>query len=284
MDEVTLNNGVKMPVLGLGTYTLTDPDICEQVVLEAIRQGYRLIDTAQIYNNEKYIGKAVNGCGLPREELFLTDKLWPSSYKGERPQKELKHMLKRLGTDYIDLLLINQQVGDWKNAWKQMEKMLDDGYVRAIGVSNFHTPESISVFDSFANVPPAVDQVECHPLHVRGDLAHYLDFVGIRLEAWFPLGHGNPILIEKPLLTELSQKYRKSVQQVILRWHIQSGHIAIPRSSCPRHIKADINVFNFELSDEDMKRIDGLDVGDSIRNRKKLIGLLSSSRSGRVNE
>lgn len=275
MEYIDLNSGVRIPQLGLGTLFVVDPDICEQVVLEAFRDGYRHIDTAQIYHNEKYIGKALVNCGLPREELFITTKLWPSCFRKDRPHREIERCLKRLRTDYIDMLLIHHPVGEWKNAWKCMEKMLDEGMVRTIGVSNFNSIRNISEFDTFANVPPAVDQVECHPLHQQMELERYLTNVGIRLEAWFPLGHGNPLLTDQPVLIGLSQKYRKSVQQIILRWHIQSGHIVIPKSTDPRHIKADINVFNFTLADEDMKKINGLDRGNSLQHSWKLVDNLA---------
>lgn len=271
MEKILLNNGIEMPVLGLGTFMLKDPDICEQVVLEAIRDGYRLIDTAQIFHNEKYIGRAIKNCGLDRSELFVTTKLWPSSYSGERPLREVRRMLKRLNTDYIDLLMINNPVRDWKNAWEKLEVLYREGTVRAIGVSNFNTVQSLTELNDLADIKPSVDQVECHPLHARGELKYYLDKEGIKLEAWFPLGHGNPLLIDDPVLTELSRKYRKSVQQIILRWHIQSGHVAVPRSSDPRHIRADINIFNFTLAEEDMKRIDGLDMENSFKRRIKIV-------------
>ncbi|MBQ7679635.1 MAG: aldo/keto reductase [Butyrivibrio sp.] len=267
MEFLTLNNGIQIPQLGIGTYRLNDPDISEQAVLEALRDGYRLVDTAEIYHNERYIGSALRECGLPRESLFVTTKIWPAHYRGDRPRRALEHSLKRLGSDYVDLLLLHQYFGDWKNAWKQLERMQEEGLARSIGVCNFYTVRSIAEFDSFAHVAPAVDQVECHPLIQHGALQHYLEGVGIRLMAWYPLGHGNTLLLEQPVLMELSRQYRKSVPQIILRWHIQKGHIVIPKSTNPRHIKADINVFNFTLTEEEMKMIDGLNMGRSLLRR-----------------
>ena len=254
MEFVTLNNGVKMPMAGIGTFLLT-PDEAEASVLSALQCGYRLIDTANAYVNEKAVGRAMKASGLPREEIFLETKLWPAFYEQE---DAVEKTLERLGTDYIDLLLIHQPAGNYIAGYKLMEKAYKAGKVRAIGLSNF-TPAMIREILDVCEVKPAVLQTEVHPYSQEKELKKFLDQEGIVIQAWYPLGHGDKALIEEPLFTELGKKYGKSNVQIILRWHIQAGNIVIPGSKNPAHIKDNFDLFDFALTDEEMEKISAMD-------------------------
>ena len=254
MEFVTLNNGVKMPMAGIGTFLLT-PDEAEASVLSALQCGYRLIDTANAYVNEKAVGRAMKASGLPREEIFLETKLWPAFYEQE---DAVEKTLERLGTDYIDLLLIHQPAGNYIAGYKLMEKAYKAGKVRAIGLSNF-TPAMIREILDVCEVKPAVLQTEVHPYSQEKELKKFLDKEGIVIQAWYPLGHGDKALIEEPLFTELGKKYGKSNAQIILRWHIQAGNIVIPGSKNPAHIKDNFDLFDFTLTDEEMEKISAMD-------------------------
>ena len=254
MEYATLNNGIKMPMAGIGTFLLT-PDEAEASVLSALQCGYRLIDTANAYVNEKAVGRAMRKFRIPRDEIFLETKLWPSFYEQE---DAVEKTLQRLGTDYIDLLLIHQPAGNYVAGYRLMEKAYKEGKVRAIGLSNF-TPEQVQEILDICEVKPAVLQTEVHPYSQEKELKAFLDKEGIVIQAWYPLGHGDKTLIQEPLFTEFGKKYGKSNAQIILRWHIQAGNIVIPGSKNPAHIKDNFNLFDFALTDDEMAKITALD-------------------------
>ena len=253
MEYAVLNNGVKMPMAGIGTFLLT-PDEAEASVLHALQNGVRLIDTANAYVNEKAVGRAMKRSGLPREEIFLETKLWSSFY--EQPDA-VEKTLARLDTDYIDLLLIHQPAGNYVAGYRLMEKAYKEGKVRAIGLSNFNQAQ-VSEILSLCEVKPTILQTELHPYHQEPSLKTFLKENGIVAQAWYPLGHGDKALLEEPLLTALGQKYGKSAAQIILRWHMQVGNIVIPGSKNPAHIKANFDLFDFVLTDEEMAQIAAL--------------------------
>ena len=250
MEYASLNNGVKMPMAGIGTFLLT-PDEAEASVVSALQNGYRLIDTANAYVNEKAVGRAMKKSGLQREEIFLETKLWPSFY--EQPDA-VEKTLARLDTDYIDLLLIHQPAGNYIAGYQQMEKAYKAGKVRAIGLSNFNK-EQIEEILSVCEIKPTVLQTELHPYAQASELKAFLHENGIVPQAWYPLGHGDKALLEEPLFAELGKKYGKSAAQIILRWHMQDGNIVIPGSKNPEHIKANFDLFDFALTDEEMNKI-----------------------------
>ena len=250
MKYASLNNGVKMPMAGIGTFLLT-PDEAEASVVSALQNGYRLIDTANAYVNEKAVGRAMKKSGLQREKIFLETKLWPSFY--EQPDA-VEKTLQRLDTDYIDLLLIHQPSGNYIAGYQQMEKAYKAGKVRAIGLSNFNK-EQVEEILSACEVKPTVLQTELHPYHQEPELKAFLRENGIVPQAWYPLGHGDKTLLEEPLFAELGKKYGKSAAQIILRWHMQDGNIVIPGSKNPEHIKANFDLFDFALTDEEMNKI-----------------------------
>ena len=254
MEYATLNNGIKMPMAGIGTFLLT-PDEAEASVLSALQCGYRLIDTANAYVNEKAVGRAMRKSGISRDEIFLETKLWPSFYEQE---DAVEKTLQRLETDYIDLLLIHQPAGNYVAGYRLMEKAYKEGKVRAIGLSNF-TPEQVQEILDICEVKPAVLQTEVHPYSQEKKLKEFLDKEGIVIQAWYPLGHGDKALIQEPLFTEFGKKYGKSNAQIILRWHIQAGNIVIPGSKNPAHIKDNFNLFDFALTDDEMAKITALD-------------------------
>lgn len=253
MEYVMLNNGVKMPMAGIGTFRLT-PDEAEASVLYALENGYRLIDTANAYVNEKAVGRAMKKSGLKREEIFLETKLWPSFYEQE---DAVERTLERLDTDYIDLLLIHQPAGNYVVGYKLMEKAYKEGKVKAIGLSNFNHTHIQEILD-ICEVKPAVLQTEVHPYSQEKELKDFLTKEDIIIQAWYPLGHGDKALLEEPLFSELGQKYGKTNAQVILRWHIQDGNIVIPGSKNPVHIKDNFDLFDFSLTKEEMTAISAM--------------------------
>lgn len=254
MEYAMLNNGVKMPMAGIGTFLL-DPDEAEASVLSALECGYRLIDTANAYVNEKAVGRAMKKSGLAREQIFLETKLWPSFYEQD---DAVEKTLQRLDTDYIDLLLIHQPAGNYIAGYKQMEKAYKAGKVKAIGLSNFNE-EQIREILAVCEVKPAVLQTEVHPYSQEKKLKEFLDKENIVIQAWYPLGHGDKALIQEPLFAELGKKYNKSNAQIILRWHIQDGNIVIPGSKNPTHIKDNFDLFDFALTDDEMIQIATMD-------------------------
>ena len=252
-EFVKLNNGVEMPIAGIGTFMLS-PDEAENSVISALQDGYRLIDTANAYVNEKAVGRAMKKSGIARENIFLETKLWPSFYEQE---DAVEKTLKRLDTDYIDLLLIHQPAGNYIAGYRLMEKAYKEGKVKAIGLSNF-TMEQIQEILDVCEVNPAVLQTEVHPYFQEDELKEFLAKEDIAIQAWYPLGHGDKALLEESVFTRLAEKYGKSNAQIILRWHIQAGNIVIPGSKNPDHIRANFELFDFALSDEEMSEIAGL--------------------------
>lgn len=250
MDYITLNNGVKMPMAGIGTFLLS-PDEAESSCVSALECGYRLIDTANAYVNEKAVGRAMKRSGLPREEIFLETKLWPAFYEQE---DAVEKTLERLDTDYIDLLLIHQPAGNYLAGYRQMEKAYQEGKVKAIGLSNF-TIDGIREIINQCKVKPAILQTEVHPYAQEKKLKEFLAKENIVIQAWYPLGHGDAALIQEPVFTKLAEKYGKTNAQVILRWHVQAGNVVIPGSKNPDHIKANLDLFDFALTEEEMKQI-----------------------------
>lgn len=254
MEYAMLNNGVKMPMAGIGTFLLS-PDEAEASMLSALQCGYRLIDTANAYVNEKAVGRAMKRSGLNREEIFLETKLWPSFYEQD---DAVDKTLARLDTDYIDLLLIHQPAGNYIAGYRQMEKAYKEGKVRAIGLSNFNEAQIREILE-ICEVKPSVLQSEVHPYSQEQALKQFLAQEGMVIQAWYPLGHGDKALINEPLFTELAQKYGKRNAQIILRWHIQDGNIVIPGSKNAEHIRDNFDLFDFSLSDEEMAKIAAMD-------------------------
>ena len=263
MDKLKLNNGVEMPQLGIGTFLLSPSDAYSSV-LEAIKDGYRLIDTANIYGNIVSVGKAIKDSGIKREKLFVSTKIWPSEY--EKPNI-VDETLSRMGLDYIDLLFIHQPTKNWRAGYRNLVKAYKEGKIKAIGVSNFegeYIEEVLSEFD----VVPSVIQVECHPYYSQKDLRRIIDTRSIALMSWYPLGgKGNDSLLVNPLIKKLADKYHKSSAQIILKWHIQMGFIVIPGSKNKEHIKDNISIEDFVLSKEDMESIALLDRGNRFYTR-----------------
>ena len=254
MEFATLNNGLKMPMAGIGTFLLS-PDEAEASVLAALEDGYRLIDTANAYVNEKAVGRAMKKSGLKREEIFLETKLWPSFYEDD---DAVDKTLERLGTDTIDLLLIHQPAGNYVAGYRQMEKAYKEGKVKAIGLSNFNQAQIEEIL-GLCQVKPAVLQTEVHPYFQEQELKSFLSKEDMVMQAWYPLGHGDKALLEEPLFTQLGKKYGKTNAQIILRWHIQDGNIVIPGSKNPAHIKDNFDLFDFSLTEEEMEKIAALD-------------------------
>lgn len=257
---ITLNDGTKIPQFGLGVFQIPGDEQTKEACLEAFKFGYRHIDTAHAYQNERGVGQAVKESGIPREEIWITTKLWPSEYGEGLTEKAIDKMLERLGTDYIDLLLLHQQFGDYLGAWKDMEKAVAQGKVKSIGLSNFES-ERLEEVLAAATVNPSVLQVECHPYYQQNELKKRIAPYNTVIESWYPLGHGDAALIEEPVFTKLAEKYGKTNAQIILRWHIQEGTIVFPKSSNPVHIKVNIDIFDFELTEEEMNEIRRLDKG-----------------------
>lgn len=254
MEYVTLNNGIKMPMAGIGTFLLS-PDEAEASVLAALEYGYRLIDTANAYMNEKAVGRAMKHSGVAREDIFLETKIWPCFYE---ENDAIDKTLERLDTDYIDLLLIHQPAGNYVAGYRQMEKAYKEGKVKAIGLSNFNEDQIKEILD-ICEVKPQILQTEVHPYSQEKALKAFLDKEGIVIQAWYPLGHGDKTLIEEPLFAEFDTKYGKSSAQIILRWHIQDGNIVIPGSKNPDHIKDNFDIFDFALTDVEMEQIAAMD-------------------------
>lgn len=254
MEYVTLNNGIKMPMAGIGTFLLS-PDEAEASVLAALEYGYRLIDTANAYMNEKAVGRAMKHSGVAREDIFLETKIWPCFYE---ENDAIDKTLERLDTDYIDLLLIHQPAGNYVAGYRQMEKAYKEGKVKAIGLSNFNEDQIKEILD-ICEVKPQILQAEVHPYSQEKALKAFLDKEGIVIQAWYPLGHGDKTLIEEPLFAEFGTKYGKSSAQIILRWHIQDGNIVIPGSKNPDHIKDNFDIFDFALTDVEMEQIAAMD-------------------------
>ena len=254
MEYFTLNNGIKMPMAGIGVFMMS-PAEAEAAVETALKSGVRLIDTANGYMNESGTGRGIKKSGVEREEIFLVTKLWPTVYGKETAVDET---LKRLGTDYIDLLFLHQPTDNWREGYRQIEKAYKEGKVKAIGLSNFPDDLLKEAIDTM-EIKPQVVQVEAHPYFPQTELKKVLAQTGMGLMAWYPLGHGDKALIGEPVFGELAAKYGKSNAQIILRWHVQSGNIVIPGSKNPGHIRDNFDIFDFELTGEDMEKIAGVD-------------------------
>lgn len=250
MNTHTLHSGNKIPVIGIGTFMMS-PDEAEQSVRNALDAGYRLIDTANAYVNEKAVGRGRRTSGVDREEVFLETKLWPTLYKDEQA---VDQTLKRLGTDYVDLMLLHQPAGDYISGYRLLEKGMKEGKIRSIGLSNFSQAQIQKIIDS-CEITPDVVQVECHPYYPQNELREFLTCQGIVLQAWFPLGHGDKSLMQQQVFARLSEKYGKSVGQVILRWHIQMGNVVIPGARSKTHIEDNIQIFDFDLTQGEMDEI-----------------------------
>ena len=261
MEYVTLNNGVKMPVLGYGVYQI-EPAECERCVLDAVSAGYRLIDTAQAYHNEEGVGNAVRKCGIPREELFITTKVWISNAGYDKAKVSIDESLRKLRTDFIDLLLIHQPFGDYYGTYRAMTEAYKAGKVRAIGVSNFY-PDRLIDICQFSEVIPMVNQVETHPFNQQAGAKKIMKKYGVQIESWGPFAEGKKNMFHHPVLTEIGAKYGKSVAQVILRFLIQSGVVVIPKSTHKDRMLQNIDVFDFILAEEDVQRIVELDETES---------------------
>ena len=263
MENVTLNNGVKMPKLGFGVYQVSKEE-CKQAVLDAIKIGYRLIDTAQSYFNEEEVGEAVSECGLPREELFITTKVWIDNYGYEKCKKSVLESMRKLKVEYLDLILLHQPFADYYGAYKALEELYKEGKVRAIGVSNFY-PDRLSDICLFGReIIPQVNQVETNPLNAQVKAQENMKKYGVQIEAWAPFGEGRNNMFSNPALKEIGDKYNKSVAQVILRWLMQRNVVALAKSVHKERIEENFNIFDFNLNDEDMNKINSLDNCDSL--------------------
>ena len=262
---ITLNDGTKIPQFGIGVYEVPEGEATVNSVKTALEMGIRHIDTAHAYQNERSVGQAIKESGVDRKDVWITTKLWPSEYGEGKTSEAIDKMLKRLGTDYIDLLLLHQQFGDYIGAWKDMQKAVKDGRVKSIGLSNFESQRLEEVL-AMAEIKPSVLQVECHPYYQQNVLKKRIEKYGTVIEAWYPIGHGDKGLINEPLFTKLGQKYGKTNVQIILRWHIQEGTIVFPRSTNPIHIKENFEIFDFELTEDEMNEIRKLDSGNRFFN------------------
>ena len=262
MEFVTLNNGVKMPLEGFGVFQVPDPAQCEQAVLDAIASGYRLIDTAAAYMNEKAVGEAIKKSGVPREELFITTKLWVQDASYEAAKKAIQTSLDNLGLSFLDLYLIHQPMGDYVGAYRAMEEAYKEGKLKAIGVCNFY-PHRLADLCETVEVIPAVNQVELHPFFQQENALALMKEYGVVPEAWGPFAEGNHGIFTHPVLTAIGQKYGKSAAQVALRWNVQRGVVVIPKSVHKERIEQNMNIWDFQLSDEDMAEIAKLDIGHS---------------------
>jgi diketogulonate reductase-like aldo/keto reductase len=263
MQTVTLNNGVAMPMLGFGVFQMTDPAECERSVTAALRAGYRLIDTAASYGNEEAVGNAIRQSGIARADLFITTKLWIKDAGREPAKAAFERSLRRLQLDYLDLYLIHQTYGDVYGSWRAMEELYRDGRIRAIGVSNFHPDRTIDLM-LHNEVPPAVNQIETHPFHQQIETQEFLQRNKVQIESWGPFAEGKNHMFQNEVLRAIATQHHKSVPQVILRWLLQRGVIAIPKSVRPERMAENFAIFDFALSAEDMSAIKSLDTKQSL--------------------
>ena len=265
MEYIILNDGNKIPVIGFGVFMIPNDGPTYEAVLEALNAGYRHIDTATAYFNEEDVGKAIKDSGIPREEIFITSKLWLSQYGYENAKKGIERSLKKLDTDYIDLYLLHQPYGDVEGAWKALEEAKEEGKIKSIGVSNM----TVNIWNKFIpnfKTIPAVNQVEYNPFSQQKELKELLDKSNVKLEAWYPLGHGNNELLNNEIISKLAEKYNKNAGQIILRFEVQEGVITLPKSTNPERIKSNLDIFDFELTDEEMNSIRALDTGTTTHN------------------
>lgn len=263
MEYATLNNGVQMPMLGYGVYQIDDLKECEQCVSEAIESGYRSIDTAQAYQNEEAVGNAVSHSGIAREDIFLTTKIWISNAGYDKSKRSIEASLQKLKTDYIDLLLIHQPFNDYYGTYHAMEELYEQGVLRAIGVSNFYSDRFIDIAE-FANIVPAVNQIEAHLFHQQSEAQTIMNKYGTQMEAWSPLAEGKNNLFSHPLLQEIGESYHKTPAQVALRYLIQQGIVVIPKTIRKERMIENISIFDFKLSNEELDRMKQLDTRKSL--------------------
>lgn len=278
MEKFELNNHELIPAVGFGVFMIPNDGPTYEAALKALKAGYRHIDTAAGYMNESDVGKAIKDSGIDRKEIFITSKLWLQDYGYENAKIGIENSLKNLGVDYIDLYLLHQPYGDYLGSWKALEEAVAEGKIKSIGISNV----TINLWNKFKDgmtIMPAVNQVECNPFFQQKPLREEMEKYGIKLEAWYPLGHGNKELLENEYLVSLANKYNKNVGQIILRWHYQEGIISLPKSTNDERIKGNIDIFDFELTDEEMKNIQAMDTGkgthdpEDLSNETRLMGL-----------
>lgn len=262
MEQIFLNNQIPCPVVGIGTFMLSPKD-AQNSVREALKMGYRLIDTANAYVNERAVGRGMKESGVKREEIFLSTKLWPSEYENDNAVEET---LERLGVEYVDLLYIHQPAGNWLKGYRQLEKAYREGKAKSIGISNFEG-KYIAELEGKWEIVPQFIQVEAHPYFTQSALRKTLDKYGIKLMSWYPLGHGDKGLLREPVFSELGQKYGKTPAQVILRWHTQMGFVVIPGSKNVAHIRDNLDILDFTLTDDEMAKIAKLDRGERYYHR-----------------
>ena len=257
MEQITLYNGVKMPIVGYGVYQVSKEE-CERCVMDALAVGYRSIDTAQSYFNEEEVGNAIKKSGIPREDIFLTTKVWVEHYGYEQAKKSVFESMRKLRSDYLDLVLLHQPFSDYYGAYRALEDLYNEGKLRAIGVSNFY-PDRLVDMALFNRVKPMVNQVETHPFHQQTEAKKWMEQYGVQIEAWAPFGEGRGGLFENPVLAEIAEKHKKTTAQVMLRWHIQRGVVVIPKSTHKERMEENLNIFDFALDQTDMNRISELD-------------------------
>lgn len=260
---ITLNNGVKMPMVGFGVFQIPDPDVCQKAVEEAIKTGYRLIDTAEAYGNEEAVGKAIKASGVPREELFITTKAFIQHINYEGAKEAFEKSLRKLDTDYIDLYLLHQPVGDTFGAWRALEELYKDGKIRAIGVSNFED-DQLANLAIFNDVIPAVNQIELHVFNQKDDSVAYQASKGVQVESWGAFAEGRFDVFNNPVLKAIADKYGKTTVQVMLRWQLQRGIVSLSKSAKPERVRQNFDIFDFELSDDDMAQIKTLNTNTTV--------------------
>ena len=278
MEYTILNNGIKMPMVGFGVFQIHDAKTTQTVVEEAIKTGYRLIDTAQVYGNEEAVGKAIKASGVPREELFITTKLWISDFSYEAAKDAFNESLRKLDLDYVDLYLLHQPFGDIFESWRALEELYKEGKIKAIGVSNFK-PDQLANLAAFNEVTPAVNQIELHDFNQKEDEQAYMLSKGVQTESWGAFAEGQFDVFNNPVLKEIAEKYSKTTAQVMLRWQLQRGIVSLSKSANPERVRQNFDIFDFELSAEDMDKIATLNTNTTVfsdHHEAKTVELLAS--------
>lgn len=278
MKYTILNNGIKMPMVGFGVFKIHDAKTTQTVVEEAIKTGYRLIDTAQVYGNEEAVGKAIKASGVPREELFISTKLWISDFSYEAAKDAFNESLRKLDLDYVDLYLLHQPFGDIFGAWRALEELYKEGKIKAIGVSNFK-PDQLANLAAFNEVTPAVNQIELHVFNQKEDEQAYMLSKGVQTESWGAFAEGQFDVFNNPVLKEIAEKYSKTTAQVMLRWQLQRGIVSLSKSANPERVRQNFDIFDFELSAEDMDKIATLNTNTTVfsdHHEAKTVELLAS--------
>lgn len=278
MQYTILNNGIKMPMVGFGVFQIHDAKTTQTVVEEAIKTGYRLIDTAQVYGNEEAVGKAIKASGVPRDELFITTKLWISDFSYDAAKDAFNESLRKLDLDYVDLYLLHQPFGDIFGAWRALEELYKEGKIKAIGVSNFK-PDQLANLAAFNEVTPAVNQIELHVFNQKEDEQAYMLSKGVQTESWGAFAEGQFDVFNNPVLKEIAEKYSKTTAQVMLRWQLQRGIVSLSKSANPERVRQNFDIFDFELSREDMDKIATLNTNTTVfsdHHEAKTVELLAS--------